>query len=261
MTPGTDLFSLAGKRALVTGATSGIGKMIATGLVEAGVETWVVARTAGDVDTVTRELAEKGSCFGIVADISSDEDLAILAKSLGNRPLDILVNNAGTNRVTPVEGSGRADFSAVVDLNLTTPFRLVQTVLPNLQTAATIDDPARVINITSIATLDPGPFENYAYSSSKTGLAMLTRHLGRHLAREHISVNAIAPGLFPSRLTEKFMDITDRDEPPPGFSSPLGNRMGKQDDIVGAVTFLSSRAGAWITGETLTVSGGINTVS
>ncbi|OHD03072.1 MAG: hypothetical protein A2885_08215 [Sphingopyxis sp. RIFCSPHIGHO2_01_FULL_65_24] len=253
------LFDVAGKRALVTGATSGIGRMIARGLAQAGVEVWVVARGAADVDAIVAELG--GNAQGVAADIATDDGIARAAEALGERPLHILVNNAGTDRTTPLDTDGREDFEAVLNLNLTAPFLLTRELLPQLESGASPGDPARVINIASIAALNPGHLENFAYASSKSGVAMMSRHLGRHLAKRNISCNAIAPGLFPSRLTEQFLGMGADDEVPKAFVSPLGARAGEMDDIAGAVIYLSSRAGAWVTGVLLPVSGGISTVS
>lgn len=256
-----NLFGVAGKRALVTGATSGIGRMIARGLAEAGVEVLVVARKPDEVAEFAAELSAFAPCEGIAADVASEDGLVAIGRAIGRRPLHIVVNNAGTNADTPLEANGRETFDMVLGLNLTAPFRVIQTVLPNLEKAATADDPARVINIASIAALDPGPFENFAYSASKSGLAMLTRHLGRPLARRNITCNAIAPGLFPSRMTERFIGMSADDAPPLGWGAPLGNRVGRQDDVAGATIYLCSRAGAWITGVLLPVSGGVSTVT
>lgn len=253
------LFDVSGKRALVTGATSGIGRMIARGLAQAGVEMWVVARHAADVDEIVAELG--GNARGVAADVTTDEGLAAIAAALGDRPLHILVNNAGTNRNTPLDGEGREDFEAVLNLNLGAPFLLTRKLLPQLEKAASRDDPARIINIASIAALSPGPLENFAYAPSKIGVAMLSRHLGRHLAKRNISCNAIAPGVFPSRLTEAFLDVRPGEDLPAELASPLGARAGAMDDIVGAVLYLSSRAGAWVTGILLPVTGGVSTVS
>lgn len=244
------LFDVSGKRALVTGTTSGIGKLIAEGLSAAGVEVWTVARTPPPHAT-ERDIA---------ADVTNDHGLAAIKAALGELPLHILVNNAGTNVDTPLEGNGRDGFSEVLGLNLTAPFVVMQAVLPNLERAATSSDPARVINITSVAALDPGGLPNYSYGASKAGLAMMTRHAARHLAKRNISCNAIAPGLFPSRMSEQFMNFKAGDPPPPGWASPLGGRTGELEDIAGAVIYLSSRAGAWITGIQLPVSGGAATI-
>lgn len=254
------LFGIVGKRALVTGATSGIGRLIARGLAEAGVEVWAVARSADGLAALTAELSELASCHGVVADVSSDEGLAAIKAALDELPLDILVNNAGTNVDTPLEGNGREGFETVLGLNLTAPFLLLQTLLPNLDRAASEDDPARVINIASVAAIDPGGLPNYSYGASKSGLVMMTRHLGRHLAKRNISCNAIAPGLFASRMSEKFLGLKPGDPAPRGWGSPLGQRTGQLEDIAGATIYLCSRAGAWVTGVMLPVSGGAATV-
>lgn len=253
------LFDVAGKRALVTGATSGIGRMIARGLAQAGVEVWVVARGAGDVEAIVAELG--GNAQGVTADVATEEGIAKIVEALGERSLHILVNNAGTDHPTPLDADGREDFDAVLGLNLTAPFLLTRKLLPQLESGATLGDPARVINIASIAAINPGHLENFAYASSKSGVAMMSRHLGRHLAKRNISCNAIAPGLFPSRMTERFLGMGEGDAVPKGFVTPLGARAGEMDDIAGAVIYLSSRAGAWVTGVLLPVSGGIYTVT
>lgn len=254
------LFGVAGKRALITGATSGIGRLIAQGLAEAGVEVWAVARKADEVEALADDQSMLTNCHGIAADVTTDEGLAAIKAALGALPLHILVNNAGINVDTPLDGNGREGFDTVLGLNLTAPFMVLQSVLPNLDRAATAEDPARVINIASVAALDPGGLPNYSYAASKSGLVTMTRQLGRHLAKRNISCNAIAPGLFPSRMSEKFLGLKPGDTPPPAWASPLGARAGMQDDIAGATIYLCSRAGAWVTGIMLPVSGGAATV-
>lgn len=254
------LFDVAGKRALVTGATSGIGRMIASGLADAGVEVWIVARDHDAVARISGEIGMLGQCHGIAADVSTVDGLATIAAKLGDRPLHILVNNAGTNLDTPIDGDGREAFMTVLGLNLAAPFLLAQKLIGNLRAAACPDDPARIINIASVAALDPGPFENYSYSASKSGLVMLTRHLAKQLAPQHITCNALAPGVFPSRLTEKFLGFGDGEEPPKGFGAPLGKRAGRPEEIAGAVIYLSARPGAWVTGALLPVSGGMSVI-
>lgn len=260
------LFGIAGKRALVTGATSGIGRRIAEGLASVGAEVWLVARDGATLEAAVASLGP-GKAHGIVADVAIDAGIATIAAGLSDRPLHILVNNAGTNRDTPLDpvpdnDTVREDFEAVVGLNLTAPFLVTRALLPNLERAASADDPARVIAISSIAALSPGPLENFAYSASKSGLAMMTRHLAGRLAGRHIACNAIAPGLFPSRMSEQFIGLPESGGAPPrGWASPLGQRVGTGEDIAGTVIYLSSRAGAWVTGVLLPVSGGVATVS
>ena len=256
-----DLFCVAGKRALVTGATAGIGRLIARGLAEAGVEVWAVSRNAEEVAALAAELSEFTPAHSVKADVTTDEGLAAIREAMGDLPLHILVNNAGITVDTPLDGEdGRGGFDTVLGLNLTAPFLVIQTLLPNLDRTATAEDPARVINIASVAAIDPGGLPNYSYSASKSALVTMTRHLGRHLAKRNISCNAIAPGLFASRMSEKFMDLKPGDAPPPGWGSPLGDRAGRGDDIAGATIYLCSRAGAWVTGAMLPVSGGAATI-
>lgn len=250
------LFGIDGKVALVTGGTSGIGRMIAEGLVAAGARVYVTARTPADVE----ETAAALGCNGIVADLGNGEGIAAVAAALaGESRLDILVNNAGTVWLAPIEHFPREGFAHVLDLNVSAPFMLVQALLPLLRASARPNDPARVINIASIGAFRAGGWDNFSYSPSKAALISLTQHLGARLAGENISVNAIAPGLFPSRLTDATVPL---DDPAvrAAVASPLGNRVGTAEDIAGAVIYLASRAGAWLTGITLPVSGGRATI-
>lgn len=254
--PPAALFAIDGKIALVTGGTSGIGRMIAEGLVAAGAKVYVTARTAADVDATTAALG----CHGIVADLGTNEGVAAVGAALADEgQLDILVNNAGTVWLAPIEEFPREGFARVLDLNVSAPFMLVQALLPLLRVSARPGDPARVINIASIGAFRAGGWDNFSYSPSKAALISLTQHLGARLAGENISVNAIAPGLFPSRLTDEIVPL---DDPAvyAAVASPLGNRVGTAEDIAGAVIYLASRAGAWLTGVTLPVSGGRATI-
>jgi NAD(P)-dependent dehydrogenase (short-subunit alcohol dehydrogenase family) len=144
-------------------------------------------------------------------------------------------------------------FDQVVDLNLGAPFRLIQGVLPLLQGSATVGDPARIINIASVDGMEPPAFASYPYAASKAAIIMLTRHLAGSLASRNITVNAISPGLFPSKMTS-FL-FRNNSEEALGKTIPLG-RVGTSEDIVGALIYLLSRAGSWITGVNLPVAGG-----
>lgn len=141
-----------------------------------------------------------------------------------------------------------------MDTNVRGPFLLTRRLLPQLRAAARPDDPARIINIASVDGLSVPEMETYSYSASKAALVMLTRHLGRRLTRDHITVNAVAPGPFDSKMMAFLLDDpAARSEV--AASIPLG-RIGAPDDMAGAVIYLASRAGAYLTGAVLPVSGG-----
>lgn len=249
------LFCIEGKVALVTGGSRGIGYMIAEGLLTAGARVYVCARKVDELSAAVKSLSIHGDCRGIVADLSAQAGIESLCAAIeaDERALDLLVNNAGVTWSAPVDSYPRDRFERVLDVNLTGPFALTQRCLPLLRAAAGPHDPARVINIASIEGLVSSAWETYAYGASKAGLLMLTRHLAGRLARENISVNAIAPGLFPSKMTA--FAYEGDDDPATTHGIPLG-RPGAIEDIAGAVIYLASRAGAFVTGATLVVSGG-----
>jgi NAD(P)-dependent dehydrogenase (short-subunit alcohol dehydrogenase family) len=255
----TKLFDVSGKTALVTGGSGGIGYMIAEGLVRAGCKVFIVSRKAAGITAAAERLSSFGTVTPIAADLGTAEGVATVAAQVNTGVLDILVNNAGTTWGAPIDAFPREGFEKVLSLNLLAPFELTKAVLPALRAGATTADPARVINIASIDGLRLPEWESYPYSATKSGLIQLTRHLGKFLAKENISVNAIAPGFFPSKMTGSVIDFTDADEVA-AVSSPLGARLGTPEDISGAVLYLSSRAGAWLTGVTIPVSGGRGTV-
>ncbi|MGV0848865.1 SDR family oxidoreductase [Mycolicibacterium phlei] len=252
-----ELFSVAGKSAVVTGGTSGIGQMIATGLVEAGARVLIASRRPEAGRAVANQLARRGSCVAVAADVGTAGGSALIAEAVAARfgdRLDILVNNAGATWGAPIDEFPDDAWDKLVNVNLTGVFRLTRTLLDPLRRAATAADPARVINIGSLAGLRVTELENYPYSATKAGLHMMSRHLARRLAREHITVNAIAPGYFPSRMSAFALDDPYTREELLS-TVPLG-RTGTPDDVAGAVQFLASRAGAYLTGTVLEVDGG-----
>lgn len=254
------LFDVKGKTALVTGASGGIGYMIAEGLASAGVEVWICSRKAADIEAAAERLSAFGTVRAMAADLSKPEDIAKVAERLNAAgPLHILVNNAGTTWGAPMAEFPRSGFEKVLNLNVTAPFELTKALLPALRAAARPEDPARVINIASIDGMQVPRWESYPYSASKAGLIHMTRHMGKFLAKENISVNAIAPGFFPSKMTAAVVDFDDA-ESVESVASPLGHRPGGPEDIAGGVIYLSSRAGAWLTGICLPISGGVATV-
>jgi NAD(P)-dependent dehydrogenase (short-subunit alcohol dehydrogenase family) len=255
---GDDLFSIKGKTAVVTGGSRGIGLMIARGFLEAGVtRVYITARKAEQVQAAGEELNKIGECVSVVADLSTQEGLDLFANEVSSREsaLHILVNNAGAAWGAPIEEYPASGFDKVLDLNVKGVFEMTKRLLPLLEKAATPEDPARVINIGSVDGIRVPVLENYAYSASKAGVHMLTRHLAHHLVDRHINVNAIAPGPFPSKMTAFMFEAGEEIV---AQSVPMG-RVGRPDDVAGAAIFLSSRAGSYLTGAIIPVDGGVST--
>lgn len=254
------LFDVTGKTALVTGGSAGIGLMIAEGLLRAGCTVIIVSRKAASLQAAAHELSMLGTVIPVAADLGTAQGVATIADAvLAAGPLHILVNNAGTTWGAPIDEFPRSGFDKVLQLNLLAPFDLTRAVLPSLRAGATRKDPARVVNIASIDGLRVPMWESYPYSATKAGLIHMARHMGKFLANEDISVNTIAPGFFPSRMSATIVDLDDPEEMAQ-VASPIGARVGTPEDIVGAVIYLCSRAGAWLTGVTIPVAGGRGTV-
>ncbi|MFI5825001.1 SDR family oxidoreductase [Streptomyces rishiriensis] len=254
-----ELFDLSGKRALVTGGTRGIGMMIARGLLQAGVSVVVSSRNAEACTRAQEQLSTFGEVRAIPADLSRHDECRRLSDLVAtdSERLDILVNNAGAIWDEPLATFPDAAWDTVVDLNLKSPFWLVQALLPALRRAGTADDPARIINIGSIAAIHIPQRPNYSYSSSKAALHQLTRVLARELGPQHVTVNAVAPGPFPSTMMAATLDEFGEAI---AASAPL-RRIGRDDDMAGAAVFLASRAGAYLTGAVIPVDGGIATTA
>ncbi|GAB3989191.1 SDR family oxidoreductase [Actinoallomurus acanthiterrae] len=254
-----ELFDLSGKRALVTGGTRGIGMMIARGLLQAGGRVVISSRNAEACAQAQEQLSKFGEVRAIPADLSRHDEcrrLSDLVTADAER-LDILVNNAGAMWDEPLATFPDAAWDTVVDLNLKSPFWLVQALLPALHRAGTADDPARIINIGSIAAIHIPQRPNYSYSSSKAALHQLTRVLAREVGPQHVTVNAVAPGPFPSTMMAATLDEFGEVI---AASAPL-RRIGRDDDMAGVAVFLASRAGAYLTGAVIPVDGGIATTA
>jgi NAD(P)-dependent dehydrogenase (short-subunit alcohol dehydrogenase family) len=251
------LFSIEGKTALVTGGSRGIGLMIARGFVEAGARVYISSRKADVCDSVAEELSATGSCSSLPADLSNHDECKRLAEELSAREdgLHILVNNAGANWGAPLEEFPDSAWDRVLDLNVKGVFHLTRYLVPSLSAAAEPDDPARVINIGSIDGLRVPEFETYSYLASKAAVHHLTRALAKRLAPRNITVNAIAPGPFESKMMAATLDAFGDEI---RSQCPLG-RIGEPSDMAGTAIFLASRAGSYLTGAVIPVDGGIST--
>src|SRR4051794_13454351 len=233
------MFDVSGKRVVVTGAAQGLGSLIANGFAAAGASVLVTGR---DKETLTAQ-----SHPFIVGDLATEAGCQSLAEAIGS--VDVLVNNAGIGSTAPFESFDEEAWESVLAVNVKGTSHMTRFLLPALRDASREGDPARVINIGSIAANRVGNVDNYAYTASKAALHHFTRHLARRLAPT-ITVNAISPGPFPSRLTRDVLDGVAR-------AVPLG-RVGAENDIAGAAIYLASAAGAWVTGSILTVDGGLS---
>jgi NAD(P)-dependent dehydrogenase (short-subunit alcohol dehydrogenase family) len=248
-----NLFDVAGKVAVVTGGSRGIGAMIARGFVESGVKTYITARKEEELRATAAELSQLGECIALPSNLGEMEGVAAFAAAIREREpqLHILVNNAGASWGAGIDEFPESGWDKVMDLNVKSLFFLTQQLLPALRSAATTDDPARVINIGSVNGLTHSHMNNYSYSASKAAVHHLTRHLGADLAADNINVNAIAPGFFPSKMTAHLLPH----EAELAKEIPRG-RLGREEDAAGTAIYLSSRASAWVTGNIICLDGG-----
>jgi NAD(P)-dependent dehydrogenase (short-subunit alcohol dehydrogenase family) len=254
-----ELFDLTGKVAVVTGGTRGIGLMMARGLLQAGARVYVSSRKAEAGDAAVAELSSSGTVRSLPADLSREAECLRLAAEVGEREdaVHVLVNNAGATWGEPLATFPASAWDKVLDLNLKSPFFLTRAFLPLLEEAATDDDPARVVNVGSIDGLHVPPMHTYSYSASKAGLHHLTRVLARELGPRRITVNAVAPGPFESKMMAETLRTSGRAI---AERAPL-RRIGRPDDMAGVVVYLTSRAGAYVTGAVIPVDGGIATTA
>jgi len=253
----SELFSIAGKTAVVTGGSRGIGLMIARGFVEAGAKVYISSRKADVCEKVAAELSTVGECIALPADLSTEDACRSLAEQVAEREdaLHILVNNAGATWGAPMADTDEAVWERVLAINVKGVFHLTKFLRPLLEAAGTDEDPARVINIGSVDGIHVPAMETYAYSTSKAAVHQLTRHLARQMA-PRITVNAIAPGPFESKMMAATLEA---------FGEQIAamaprKRIGQPDDMAGTAIFLSSRAGAYLTGTVIPVDGGLTLV-
>ncbi len=246
-----ELFDLNGKVALVTGGSKGIGRAMARGLAEAGADIVINSRSRTEMDEAMSYILDgtgrQGHC--VVADLFKREDTVRLARealeAMGR--VDIIVNNAGTNIVSPVDKIVDQDWDKLIELNLTAPMVLVRECADQMKERKW----GRIVNISSIFGMCTKN-ERGGYSATKSGLIGITRTMAQDLAPWGITANAIAPGPISTPLTDRMVQGELREY----FNSMLLGRWGTPEDLIGPVLLLSSDAGSFITGTTLTVDGG-----
>jgi gluconate 5-dehydrogenase len=246
-------FSLENKVALITGGSSGIGKMMALALAKAGAFVWI-ASSRDNADETLKELKDQGSDGRFIqADVTSSEALKDIV-SLINREsnqIDILVNAAGINLRTPAQDLTLDEWQKTIDINLTAPFHLSQLVAKSMQK----NNWGRIINIASLQSLRA--FDNsIPYGASKGGIMQLTRALAQAYSKDGILVNAIAPGFFRTNLTESLFQ--DPDKLKTLADKTMMGRNGEEKDIFGISVFLCSEANSYVTGQTIFLDGGFS---
>ena len=255
-----DLFGLTGKTAVVTGAATGIGRMMAEALVRAGARVLIASRKGADCAAVAQELSVigQGEAEGFAGDVGTAEGVSALSAEIKRRTdrLHILINKAGKSWGAPYEQFPFHAWDTVMSVNCAGLFTLTRDLTPLLEATATLDDPARVINIGSVAGHTPTGDLVYSYSASKAAVHHLTEILAKELAEKFITVNALAPGPFLSRMTKHFTE-DEAKRARVAADVPM-KRIGRDADIAGCVLFLCGRGGAYTTGGVIPVSGGIN---
>jgi len=253
-----DLFDLSGKTALVTGGTRGIGLMMARGLLQAGARVYISSRKPDACDAAAAELSEFGEVTAIPADLSAEEECLRLAAEVSQREqaLPILVNNAGATWGAPAEDHPLEAWDKLMNVNLTGLFLLSQRVAKRCMIPAKW---GRIVNVASIAGLlgqDPRFAPTAAYTATKHGVVGLTRQLAAEWGVHGITVNAICPGFFPSKMTKATLatagELVKEWTPT--------RRLGNDEDLKGLAVLLASEASRHINGQAIAVDGGAGIV-
>lgn len=255
-----EILGVAGKCVLVTGGGRGIGESIAEGFVKAGAKVYICSRRAETCEETAKILSALGTCIAlpVKGDVATTEGRAAIVAAMAEHEdkLDVLVNNAGALWAAPLSEYPESGWDKVFDLNVKGLFFLIRDLVPLLEAAASKDDPARIINIGSIDGFHIPKHETYAYSSSKAASHQLSIHLADQLAKRHITVNVIAPGMFPSRMMQGTLDRVGAEKMVEKV--PL-RRLTGPDDMAGTAIYLASRAASYVTGAVVPVDGGTAT--
>ena len=246
------LFGLQGRVALITGGSKNLGRHMAEGFIAAGAKVYITSRKAADCEKTASELGP--NCIALPMDVSTVEGCRALAAAFAEKEakLDILVNNAGAAWGAEFEDFPEAGWDKVMDLNVKGPFFLTQSLYPALKAAASVAQPAKVINIGSIDGIRLNPWETYSYHASKSAILYLTKRMAARLVRDQINVTAIAPGAFASDMNRAARDHGD------AVAQNIPNkRIGVAEDMAAAAIYLASNAGNYVVGDCITVDGGV----
>jgi len=249
-----DLFTLKGRVALVTGGSRGIGRMIAEGFLMQGAKVYISSRKSAQCDAAAEALSAGGECISLPQDLSTVEGCKALTQRLTalEPKLDILVNNAGAAWGADFDEFPESGWDKVLNLNLKSPFFLTQALHGALKAAASVERPAKVINIASIDGIRLNPQDTYSYHASKSGLIYLTRRMAARLIQDQIVMSCIAPGAFASDMNRDARDRADA----VASRIPM-RRIGTDEDMAAAAIYLASRAGDYVVGATIPVDGGV----
>ncbi len=254
--PYAELFSVAGKTAVITGGSSGLGLAMAEAYLRCGARVYITGRKLEPLEAARSDLAALGDVRAVAGDVGTPEGIEALRAALeGEDKLHVLINNAGITWGASLEKFPADAWDSVLGVNVKAPFMLTQAFLGKLQAAATPADPARVINIGSVYGVTSQVLRAWSYAASKAAIHQLTKVLAAELAARNILVNAIAPGFFPSKMTH-FMTSSEDRMAELRKMIPLG-REGSKDDIGALALFLGSRASAYMTGNVIPLDGGI----
>ncbi|NNU15096.1 SDR family oxidoreductase [Parvularcula sp. ZS-1/3] len=260
MTNPAELFSVKGKTAVITGGTRGIGLDMARALVANGAKVIISSRKDVAVEAAVEELAKHGDASGFAADLGTIEGAKALAEFVGSKTdkVDILINNAGATWGSTLEDFPEDGWDKIMNVNLKGPFFLTQQMLPFLKAAAEPNSPAKVINVASVEGMRAGQMETYSYGASKSALIHLTEHLALQLAGRNITVNAIAPGPFATKMMAGTIQMAGEDTI--AAMVPL-KRLGQSEDLYAMALYLGSGASNYVTGQTIALGGGLGTIA